>query len=106
MQMTTQVVTFLIGAFLVTVGILGGGIEIKEVKIPKLPTVAKIMSTGVGLAFIVLALFFPQSLPSSIALPGPENTFKPASAESPKNPAANHCGGTERVAISRRSYPE
>jgi hypothetical protein len=57
-----QAITFLIGLALIVVGIFGGGIEVKEIKIPTLPTLPRILSSMVGLVLIVVCLAFPQLL--------------------------------------------
>ncbi len=58
--MTILAMTFLVGLALIIVAIFGGGLEIKEVKIPTLPTVPRAMSFLAGSVLIVLCLFFPH----------------------------------------------
>jgi NAD/NADP transhydrogenase beta subunit len=62
MQFSMQAITFLIGLALIVVGIFGGGIEVKEIKIPTLPTISRILSSIVGLVLIAVCLAFPQLL--------------------------------------------
>jgi hypothetical protein len=57
--MTLQTLSFLFGALLLLVGILGGGFEIKEVKIPQIPGVGRWIASFVGLIFVVVALWQP-----------------------------------------------
>lgn len=72
MQMSVASVTFLIGLALIIVGIFGGGIEVKEIKIPTLPAVSRALSFVVGIVLMAICVLFPQVLPSSSANPGPE----------------------------------
>jgi PAN domain len=55
--MTLQTLSFIFGALLLLVGILGGGFEIKEVKIPLIATGGRVVSSIVGVVFITLASF-------------------------------------------------
>lgn len=65
MQMTISSVTFFVGLALVVLAIFGGGIEIKEVKIPTLPIVPRTMSFFAGCALIILCIWYPQVFPLS-----------------------------------------
>lgn len=89
MQFSMQAITFLIGLALIVVGIFGGGIEVKEIKIPTLPTISRILSSIVGLVLIVVCLAFPQLLvgpqPSSLALASiPPAASVPSATNKPK----------------------
>jgi hypothetical protein len=55
--MTVPTLSFLFGALLVLVGILGGGFEIKEIKIPTVPVRGRVLASIVGLTFIGLAIW-------------------------------------------------
>ncbi len=65
MHMTIVSMTFLVGLALIIVAIIGGGLEIREVKIPTLPPVPRTMSFAAGAVLIGLCLAFPQIFPSS-----------------------------------------
>lgn len=52
--MTIPLFAFALGALLLFVGVLGGGFEVKELKIPKVGTGVRLLSGIVGLLFIVL----------------------------------------------------
>jgi hypothetical protein len=68
--------TFLVGLALIVIAVLGGGIEIKEVKIPTLPTIPRAASFAVGCVLIALCFFDP----------GPLRLLDPsAPADQPKN---------------------
>jgi hypothetical protein len=52
--------TFVAGLALIVVAVLGGGLEIKEVKIPVLPTVPRALSFTVGCILLALCLLDPD----------------------------------------------
>jgi hypothetical protein len=62
MSLTIQTLTFLLGCGLVVVAIFGGGLEIKEVKIPTLPVFPRALSATFGCVLVGLALFRPELL--------------------------------------------
>jgi hypothetical protein len=55
--MTIETLSFLFGALLLLVGILGGGFEVKEVKVPQVPGTGRWIASAVGLIFIVVPLW-------------------------------------------------
>jgi hypothetical protein len=55
--MSIDVISFILGGLLVAVAILGGGIEVREIKIPAVGRTARVLSFLGGLAFIALAIF-------------------------------------------------
>jgi hypothetical protein len=61
--MTLDFISFIIGAILLAVGILGGGIEGKEIKIPKVTPLVRILSGCIGLVFILLGLWIAGIIP-------------------------------------------
>jgi hypothetical protein len=52
--------TFVAGLALIVVAVLGGGLEIKEVKIPVLPTIPRALSFTVGCVLLALCLLDPD----------------------------------------------
>ena len=50
--MNLPVVAFIFGGILLFVGVLGGGFELKELKVPKVGTGVRVLSAIVGLLFI------------------------------------------------------
>jgi hypothetical protein len=50
--MTIQIAAFAFGGILVFVGVLGGGFEVKELKVPKVGPGVRVLSAVVGLLFI------------------------------------------------------
>jgi len=62
--MTLPMMSFIFGALLLAVGILGGGFEVKEVKVSNVTTTGRILAGLFGAAFIVLG-FWHSSLPTT-----------------------------------------
>jgi hypothetical protein len=63
--MTLQTMSFLFGAILLAVAILGGGFEIKEIKVSNVTTSVRIIAGIVGAVFIALG-FLEPTIPKSI----------------------------------------
>jgi len=81
MSMSIMTLTFLVGLALIVVAIVGGGIEIKEVKIPPLPIVPRTLSFVVGCILLAVCVLYPQIFPDQ------ESSTVPKIAE--KAPAPN-----------------
>ena len=58
--MTLQTMSFIFGAILLAVAILGGGFEVKEIKVSKVTMPGRVSAGIVGLFFIGLGLFWPE----------------------------------------------
>src|SRR5215470_7809626 len=58
--MGANAITLIVGLALIVVGLLGGGIEVKEIKIPQLPMISRAASFLFGCILISLVLFYPQ----------------------------------------------
>jgi hypothetical protein len=54
--MKTSLVVFLFGAILLAVAILGGGFELKELKVPKVGWMARLISAFMGMVFVVVGI--------------------------------------------------
>jgi hypothetical protein len=54
--MSIEVISFLIGGILIATSIVGGGFEIKEIKMPRVGAGARVVSLVVGSGFLVLGL--------------------------------------------------
>jgi hypothetical protein len=69
--MTPQSMSFIFGAILLAVAILGGGFEVKEIKVPNVSVGVRIIAGIVGLFFIVLGFWQqPIALTESGSAPG------------------------------------
>jgi hypothetical protein len=55
--MSIEAMSFILGGLLVAVGLLGGGIEIRELKVPAISQISRVLSFIVGIVFIGLTLF-------------------------------------------------
>jgi hypothetical protein len=60
--MTLQAMSFIFGALLLAVGILGGGFEVKEIKVSNVTTGGRILAAVAGLVFVVLGFWQPGAL--------------------------------------------
>lgn len=56
-------ITFLVGLALIVIAILGGGIEVKEIKIPALGLFPRVLSFSTGIAILALCIFWPTIFP-------------------------------------------
>jgi hypothetical protein len=77
--MTLQTMSFIFGALLLAVAILGGGFEVKEIKVSNVTTNGRILAGLAGLVFVVLGFWQPSVLIG-------ENPVR--TADIPKNPTA------------------
>jgi hypothetical protein len=55
--MSVELLSFVLGGFLVAVGLLGGGIEVRELKVPSVGRITRVLSFAAGMAFVGLAVF-------------------------------------------------
>ncbi len=78
--MSAEVWLLLIGALFVGVGVLGGGIEIKEIRIPKVGMLPRLGALFIGFIFIGMSLTTPMIKTS--APPVTPNVNQPATATS------------------------
>jgi hypothetical protein len=53
-QLDLHTLSFLFGALLIAVAVLGGGLEVKEIKVPKVGSVARLLSAIVGIFFVLI----------------------------------------------------
>ena len=67
--MSLDTMSFILGGILVAAGIFGGGLEIKELKLPQIGTAARILAATVGAIFIGLAIFLNPKPPGSAPTP-------------------------------------
>jgi hypothetical protein len=77
--MSIQTVSFVFGCFLVMVAILGGGFEVKELKVPKVGRSSRLTSCLFGGLFVCLGIGLP--------LEGIWSNLSPAAAETVAPPA-------------------
>ncbi len=72
--MTLQAMSFIFGAILLAVAILGGGFEVKELKVSNVTLGVRIIAGIVGLIFVVLGFWSPGPLPGAISSIVPTET--------------------------------
>lgn len=61
--MSIPVIAFSAGLFLIVVAVIGGGLEVKEVKIPSLGLVPRLLSFGLGCILVGICVLRPIWLP-------------------------------------------
>jgi hypothetical protein len=68
MVMTAETIMLFLGGVLVLTGILGGGFEVKEIKIPRIGTGSRLLSAAAGILFLLWgAGMHPPTPPASEA---------------------------------------
>jgi hypothetical protein len=92
-HMSIEFLSFLVGSVLIGVAIIGGGFELKELKMPRVGVAVRLVSLGAGLAFIVLALGLyavahPELAAGGGAAPVAKALVDPASADTTASVAA------------------
>lgn len=86
--MSLEVMSFILGGILVAAGVFGGGIEIKELRLPQIGTPARVAACIVGAAFVVLAVYLGSTKnPPPAASPGGVPPTQPASPPGTATPA-------------------
>lgn len=55
--MPLEVISFILGGGLIVVGLIGGGITVRDFRVPPIGSVARMASFVAGLAFVGLALY-------------------------------------------------
>ena len=77
--MTAQSIIFIFGGLLIVIGVLGGGFEIKELKVPKIAGINRALSLIGGILLVGIGItVLNQSNPFSPApLPKPISTLEP-----------------------------
>ncbi|HEX8673026.1 MAG TPA: hypothetical protein VF710_14115 [Longimicrobium sp.] len=86
--MTIEVVSFLIGGILIGTAIVGGGFEIKEIKMPRVGAGVRIVSLVAGSGFVLLAMgIWGANNPHLLAQSQPGNAFMQTTATNAADPA-------------------
>lgn len=55
--MSINAMSFILGGFLLAVAILGGGIEVRDLKVPSVRRISRLFCAIVGAGFVVLAVY-------------------------------------------------
>src|SRR5262245_16125004 len=69
MNLTLQTVLAITGSIALLVGLFGGGIKAKEIVVPTLPTLPRILLSVIGMALIATAIALPPQ--NSLSQPEP-----------------------------------
>ena len=73
--MSLETMSFILGGILLASSVFGGGLEIKELRLPQIGTLARVFSAVVGVGFIVLAIYL-NPPPPDPEPPRKEETFQ------------------------------
>lgn len=74
--MNISMLAFIFGCILILIGIIGGGLELKELKIPKVSSFSRVIAIIGGIVFISMGIEFPvfkPDIPSPTLLSDPTN---------------------------------
>lgn len=80
MSWSIGTITFFVGLALMVIAIFGGGLEIKEVKIPSMGRIARAISFAIGCGLLALSLMAPQYLQRLSSDPSPPATVTTTSS--------------------------
>lgn len=87
--MTIQLIAFAFGGILIFVSVLGGGFEVKELKVPKVGPGVRVLSAAVGVLFVCLGFG------ATTAQSDQRGTSQPTVVSA--NTVGEHTGITRRV---------
>ena len=79
--MDLQTISFLFGAILVAVAILGGGFEVKEIKVPQVRGAARAVAAAAGLLFLLIGS--KDVLSDLLRLPTPSTLIETSTTQPP-----------------------
>lgn len=65
--MTDDMIIIGVGAILVLIGVLGGGFEIKEIRLPQFSMIVRVIATFIGFGFVGLGVW--MKMPASVPIP-------------------------------------
>lgn len=63
--MSLETMSFILGGILIAAALFGGGFEIKELKLPQIGAIARVLTAIVGIVFIWLAIYIHSKNPGS-----------------------------------------
>ncbi|MND98936.1 hypothetical protein D3C80_913070 [compost metagenome] len=78
--MTLDLISFVLGAALLVIGLIGGGIQAKEITIPAIGTSIRVGASIFGISFIILGLWLGNRFEQPDI--NPENTVQPSTPTS------------------------
>jgi hypothetical protein len=102
-------VTFLAGLALIVIALLGGGIEVREIKIPALGIPARMLSFATGAVLLALCVFSPGIFPGVAPPPSAAETAaaeKAAAEKAAAEKAAAEKAAAEKAAAAIDKFNE
>ena len=109
--MNLPFLSFLAGCILIGVAVIGGGFEVKELKMPRVGILVRLASMGVGVGFIFLALGLfaiekdPSLMSAQPGLPASTLTGGPITDTRASTPAATEGTQTQEAATLTDTMP-
>jgi hypothetical protein len=106
MSVSIASVTFLAGLALIVIALLGGGIEVREIKIPALGIPARMLSFATGAVLLALCVFSPGIFPGVAPPPSAAETAvaeKAAAEKAAAETAAAETAAAEKAAAEKAS---
>jgi hypothetical protein len=73
-----ETMSFILGGILVGAGLFGGGLELKELKLPQIGPIPRVLSAVVGAVFVGLAIFLNPKATTPTPTPAGAETRKTA----------------------------
>ena len=77
--MSLETMAFILGGILIAAGVFGGGLEVKELKLPQIGGIPRLVAVMAGIAFVALALAINQKWIEQV-----RGSKQPNATESPK----------------------
>lgn len=101
--MTLEAVSFVIGGILIVTAIVGGGFEIKEIKMPKVGAIPRFFSLVVGAFFVLIGIgVWEVDRQALLDAQVPVNSFAPAANAETQEPAPRESRAPQRqVAVEQ-----
>jgi hypothetical protein len=109
MSVSIASVTFLAGLALIVIALLGGGIEVREIKIPALGIPARMLSFATGAVLLALCVFSPGIFPGVAPPPSAAETAaaeKAAAEKAAAEKAAAEKAAAEKAAAAIDKFNE
>src|SRR5262245_30014148 len=106
--MAMQMAVFALGSLLMLVAVLGGGFEVKELKVPKVGRSSRISACVCGLLFIFLGIYLDRpatAAPAAAAAPQAPKSTDAAAAAVPQIVLVTALAGQPAVRVDKITGP-
>jgi hypothetical protein len=103
--MAIQMAVFAFGSLLMLVAILGGGFEVKELKVPKVGRASRLAACACGMLFIFLGIHLDRPAAPAAAAPQPQKGTDVASAALPQIVLVSALAGQPALRVDKIAEP-